>query len=73
MAKLAESLIGVTDTGKVRNWKVAKSPIVLIPILIFNVGKTLKLTLPRKQNGRPIGYITLRTLIPTRKRTISNL
>ena len=31
--------------------------------IINNVGRTLLLTLPRKQNGRPIGYITLLSII----------
>ena len=72
MAKLAESLMGVGDIGKVRNRKVAKSRILLL-ILINSVGTTLLLGLPPKQDGRPIGYITLRTLIPSPKRRLSHL
>ena len=34
MAKLAESLMGIGDTGKVRNRQVAKSQIILILILV---------------------------------------
>ena len=61
--------MGVKDTGKVLNRKVAKSQIVLIlPLLIINVGRTLILGLPRKQDGRPVGYITLLTLISRPKR-----
>ena len=64
MAKLTGPLMGVNDTGKVLNRKVAKSQIVLILfILIINVGRTLILGLPRKQEGRPVGYITLLTVI----------
>ena len=68
MAKLTGQFMGVNDTGKVLNRKVAKSQIVLILlililILIINVGRTLILGLPRKQDGRPVGYITLLTLI----------
>ena len=59
MAILTGPLMGVNDTGKVPNRKVAKSQIVLI----INVGRTLILGLPRKQDGRPVGYITLLTLI----------
>ena len=54
--------MGVNDTGKVPNRKVAKSQIVLI-LLIINVGRTLILGMPPKQNGRTVGYITLLTLI----------
>ena len=43
--------MGVKDPGKVRNQRVAKSQIVLIPILMNNVHRTLLLGLPRKQNG----------------------
>ena len=35
MARLVEPLMGVTDPGNVRNWRVAKSRIVLIPIPII--------------------------------------
>ena len=73
MAKLTGPLIGVNDTGKVLNRKVAKSQIVLIlPILIINVGRTLILGLPRKQDGRPVGYITLLTLISRPNRGVKN-
>ena len=34
-----------------------------LPLSIVNVGRTLILGLPRKQNGHPIGYITLLMLI----------
>ena len=50
MAKLTGPLMGVNDTGKVLNQKVAKSQIVLIN----NVGRTLLLGLPPKENGPPI-------------------
>ena len=40
---------------------------------IINVSKTLILELPRKQNGRPIGYITLLTLIYPPKVILSHL
>ena len=57
--------MGAKDTGKVPNRKVAKSQIVLLLIILIinNVGRTLLLGLPRKQDGRPVGYITLLTLI----------
>ena len=55
MAMLAGPLMGAKDSGKVRNWRMAKSRIVLI----INVGRMLVLGLPQEQNGRPIGYITL--------------
>ena len=45
MAKLAELLLDVRDTGKVRNQKVSKSRIVLIPILILIL---LKMYIPRQ-------------------------
>ena len=35
MAKLAEPLMGIRNAGKLQNRKVAKSQIVLIPILIL--------------------------------------
>ena len=35
MAMLVEPLIDVKDSGKVRNWRVAKMRIVLIPLLIL--------------------------------------
>ena len=41
--------------------------------VIINVSRTLILGLPPKQNGHPIGYITLRTLISQPKRTVSHL
>ena len=76
MAKLTGPLMGVNDTGKVLNRKVAKSQIVLIlPIInvgIINVGRTLILGLPRKQDGRPVGYITLLTLISRPNRGVKN-
>ena len=65
MAILTGPLMSVNDTGKVPNRKVAKSQIVL---LIINVGRTLILGLPRKQDGRPVEYITLLTLISRPKR-----
>ena len=65
MAILTGQLMSVNDTGKVQNRKVAKSQIVLLLLLliIINVIRTLILSLPRKQDGRPVGYITLLTLI----------
>ena len=71
MANLAGPLMDVKDTGKVPNRKVAKSQIVLI-LLIINVGRTLILCLPRKQDGRPVGYITLLTLISGPNRGVKN-
>ena len=69
MAILTGPLMSVNDTGKVPNRKVAKSQIVLILlILINNVGRTLLLGSPPKQNGRPVGYITLLSLISLSKR-----
>ena len=69
MANLAGPLMVVKDTGKVQNRKVAKSQIVhVLIILIINVGRTLILGLPRKQDGRPVGYITLLRLISRPKR-----
>ena len=62
-------LMGVNDTGTVPNRKVAKSQIVL---LIINVRRTLILGLPRKQDGRPVGYITLLTLISRPNRGVKN-
>ena len=64
---LVGSLMGVNDPGKVRNRRVTKLRILL---LINNVDKTLLLTLPRKQNGRPIGYITLLSIISPVKRRV---
>ena len=74
MANLAGPLMGVKDTGKVQNRKVAKSQIVhvLIILIIINVGRTLILGLPRKQDGRPVGYITLLTLISRPNRGVKN-
>ena len=63
--------MSVNDMGKVRNRKVAKSQIVLI-LLIINVGRTLILGLPRKEDGRPVGYITLLTLISRPNRGVKN-
>ena len=68
MAILTGPLMSVNDTGKVRNRKVAKSQIVLV----INVGRTLLLGLPRKQDGRPVGYITLLTLISRPNRGVKN-
>ena len=62
--------MGVYNPGKVRNRRVAKLRIFLI---IINVGRTLVLGLPQKQNGRPIGYITLLTLTSRPKRTLSHI
>ena len=73
MAILTGPLMSVNDTGKVPNRKVAKSQIVLVLlILIINVGRTLILGLPRKQDGRPVGYITLLTLISRPNRGVKN-
>ena len=74
MAILTGPLMGVNDTGKVPNREVAKSQIVLLLIilLIINVGRTLILGLPRKQDGRPVGYITLLMLISRPNRGVKN-
>ena len=74
MAILTEPLMSVNDTGKVPNQKVAKSQIVLILliIIIINVGRTLILGLPRKQDGLPVGYITLLSLISRPNRGVKN-
>ena len=73
MAILTGPLMSVNDTGKVPNRKVAKSQIVLlILLLINNDGRTLLLGLPRKQDGRPVGYITLLTLISRPNRGVKN-
>ena len=74
MAILTGQLMGVKDTGKVLNRKVAKSQIVLLILLliIINVGRTLILGLPRKQDGRPVVYITLLTLISRQNRGVKN-
>ena len=40
--------------------------------VIINVGRTLILGLPRKQDGRPVGYITLLTLISRSNRGVKN-
>ena len=69
MAILTGPLMSVNDTGKVPNRKVAKSQIVL---LIINVGRTLILGLPRKRDGRPVGFITLLTLISRPNRGVKN-
>ena len=54
MAKLTGPLMGVNDTGKVLNRKVAKSQIVLIlPILINNVGRTLFIRIATKTKWPP--------------------
>ena len=71
MAKLTGPLIGVNDTGKVLNRKVAKLQNVLI-LPIINVGRTLILGLPRKQDSRPVGYVTLLTLISRSNRGVKN-
>ena len=42
-------------------------------IIINNVDKTLLLGLPRKQNGRPIGYITLLSVISPLKHGVQRL
>ena len=70
MAILTGPLMGVNDTGKVPNRKVAKSQIVL---LIINVGRTLILGLPRKQDGRPVGHITLLTIISRSNRGVKHI
>ena len=70
MAILTGPLMDAKDTGKVSNRKVAKSQIVLL--LIINVGRTLILGLPRKQDGRPIGYTTLLMLISRPNRGVKN-
>ena len=76
MANLAGPLMGVKGTGKVQNRKVAKSQIVhvliVLLIIIINVGRTLILGLPRKQDGRPVVYITLQTLISRPNRGVKN-
>ena len=69
MAKLTGPLMGVKDTGKVLNRKVAKSQIVLIlPILIINVGRTLYIRIATKTKWPPrwiyyasIAYISVKT------------
>ena len=71
MAILTGPLMSVNDTGKVPSRKVAKSQIVLV-LIIINVGRTLILGLPRKQDGRPVGYITLLTLISRPNRGVKN-
>ena len=63
--------MSVNDTGKVPNQKGAKSQIVLI-LIINNVGRTLLSGLPRKQDGRPVGYITFLTLISRPNRGVKN-
>ena len=70
MAKLTGPLMDVKNTGKVRHRRVAKSRIVL---LIVIVDKTLILGSPRKQNGRPVGYITLLAIIFPLKRGVRRL
>ena len=37
MAKLVELLVGIRNTGKVPNWKVAKSQIVLLNLVLVLV------------------------------------
>ena len=63
--------MSVSDTGKVLNQKVAKSQIVHV-LIIINVVRTLILGLPRKQDGRPVGYITLLTLVSRSNRGVKN-
>ena len=70
MAIVTGPFIGANDIDKVLNQKVAKSQIVLL--LINNVGRTLLLGLPRKQDVRPVGYITLLTLISRPNRGVKN-
>ena len=70
MAIITGQLMSVNDTGKVLNRKVAKSQILLL--IIINVRRTLILGLPRKQDGRPVGYITLLTLISRPNRGVKN-
>ena len=74
MAIRTGPLMSVNDTGKVRNRKVAKSQIVLILLLLIinNVSRTLLLGMPRIQDGRPVGYITLLTLISRPNRGVKN-
>ena len=43
---------------------------ILILIIIINVNKTLILGLPRKQNGRPVGYITLLPIVSPLERGV---
>ena len=71
MEILTGPLMSVNDTGKVPNRKVAKWQIVLL-LIIINVGRTLILGLQRKQDGRPVGYITLLTLISRPNRGVKN-
>ena len=47
MAKLAESLLGVKDIGKVPNRKVAKSRIVLLFVVVVVVVVVLILVLDK--------------------------
>ena len=61
MAKLCEPLMGVRDTSKLGNWKLAKSRILLI--IIINVDRMLILGLSWKQKDLPIGCITFLILI----------
>ena len=42
-------------------------------LTIINVGRTVILGLPRKQNGRPVGYITPLALISPLKRGVQHL
>ena len=76
MAILTGPLMGAKDTGKVPNRKVAKSQLVhvliILLLIIINVGRTLILGLPRKQNGRAVGYITLLRLISRPNRGVKN-
>ena len=67
MAKLHEPLMGIRDTGKVGDWKLAKSQIVI------NVSRMLILGLPWKQKDRPIGCVPLLTLISLSKRGVQLL
>ena len=71
MAMLVGLLMGDKDPSKVWNRRVVESRIVLL--LNINVNKTLILGLPRKQNGCPIGYITLLSVISALKRRVRRL
>ena len=57
IAMLAGPLMDFKDPGKVRNWRVAHSRIVLLILLLLiitNVDKTLILTRPRKKMAAPL-------------------
>ena len=55
------------------NYPVFGQTFYYMLIYINNAGRTLILGLPRKQNGYPIGYITLQSLISRPKRRLSHL